>query len=775
MATTSEAPVAGKRPAELVDRRARAQTTTEAVVLHAGYTVLCSSRNGTIADDPHGLFHFDTRILSRHRLTLDGQELRLISDGRPEADASWAVLCLARPGDARGSVLPQDVLELDMRRRVGHGLREELVARNRSAKGWHGRLTIELDADFADMAEVGRERRQTGQLTGAWDASERSLVFDYTAEHRGTRLARASRVRVVDSDTEPGWDGGALAFELDLPGHASSRVVLSIESNVDGTWRVPDEPLLDGRNRGRREWRTTRPSIETAEPLRSVIAQAADDLFDLRNQELETAYDVATGQPAWFVNAGVPRFTGVFGRDALTAGWQAALLGSEFARGAIEVAARTQSTVDDPWRDAEPGKMIHEIRRGPLSDLGISPRSAYYGTQTTAAMFVLALSEVWHWTADTDLLWRHLPAAIAAMAWAETYGDADDDGFLEYTTRSADGLKNQGWKDSDEAIRYEDGTIVENPIATVEEQAFRFIALQRMAEILVALEMPDRAVPYLSAATALRGRWDEAFWMADAGYYALGLDGSKRQIRSIASNAGHALGTGIVPRERARAVADRLLSPDLFSGWGVRTLSSDHPSYNPFAYHLGAVWPVENATFALGLRRYGLDGHLDRLVEAVFDAAGGCPSHRLPEALSGHDRREFAAPVLYPDANSPQAWSASAILQLLQITLGIYPFAPLDVLALVRPRLPASAPTVTIRGLRVGRSRVDLRFERRPDGSARVHAENRDGPLRIVMAGPPNDVAGGALHPAEALGRFALRHLPGHLVRAARIGVGLEP
>jgi glycogen debranching enzyme len=258
--------------------------------------------------------------------------------------------------------------------------------------------------------------------------------------------------------------------------------------------------------------------------------------------------------------------------------------------------------------------------------------------------------------------------------------------------------------------------------------------------------------------------------MPSENYYALALDGSKATVRSIASNAGHALGTGVVPAANARAVADRLLSPELFSGWGVRSLSDRHPSFNPFAYHLGAVWPVEQATFALGFKRYGLDEHLDRLADAQFQAAFASPDGRLPEALTGHARDEIPAPVPYPAANSPQAWSASALVQLVQIMLGLYPFAPLRVLAVVRPRLPSWLPTLTLERLRVGRAVVDMEFERNADGSASWRVRRRHGRLLVVGAGPPDNV--GESRGLERLQLAGLDVAPGRLARAARLALG---
>jgi glycogen debranching enzyme len=347
----------------------------------------------------------------------------------------------------------------------------------------------------------------------------------------------------------------------------------------------------------------------------------------------------------------------------------------------------------------------------------------------------------------------------------------DGDGFLEYQQRSPVGIKNQAWKDSHEAIRYPDGGQVPNPIATVEEQAFHYLALVRMAEACVALDDDAAAETYLDRAQRLRDAWHAAYWMPDEGFYAMALDPNKRQVRSIGSNPVHALAADIVPAAFAPLVAERLMEPDLFSGWGIRTLSDQHPSFNPWAYHLGTVWPVENATFALGLKRYGLDGHVDRLVRALLEAARGLPGMRLPELIGGQSRDDLPYPAAYPDANCPQAWSASATIQLVQIMLGIYPFAPLAILALVRPRLPEGIDEVTVHDLRVGHARVSLRFRRRDDGSAAHEVLSRSGTLVVVEAPPPRPATSTSL--GETIARAAFEHAPGRLARAARLALGL--
>ncbi len=731
--------------------------------------MLCSAPDGSVEGGDHGLFFRDTRVLSRHGLTLGGDSPELISAAQPSSDAWVAMFHLPRPGgDAVGPMLPQDALEVAVRRTVGPGLEERIDVANHSAVACRTTLRLTVDADFADVAERRGSRQQQGSIvrTGA-DGAELVLRYRVVVDERMDE--RGLRVTVEASSTPPRVGDAGLEFDLALDARATWSATIRFAVWDGGAWHGPD-PAPGRRRRQREAWRDRRTTIAGMEPLTSLVERAADDLFDLRNRELEEQLLGRSDGARWVVNAGAPVFTGLFGRDVITAGWQSAMLGPRALAGALDAVATTQSERDDAWRDAEPGKLIHELRSGPLTTLGLSPRDAYYGSQTTPAMFVLALSELWHWTGDDAVLARHVDVARRALDWARGPGDADGDGFLEYRRRSPQGLRNQGWKDSDEAIRHADGSIVEGAVATVEEQAFHILALERMAEILVARDDDDGAADYRRRAGALREQWHRAFWMPDERFYAMALDGEKRQVRSIGSNAGHALGAGIVPRDCARAIADRLLEPDLFSGWGVRTLSTRHPSYNPFAYHLGSVWPVEQATFALGLKRYGLDEHLDRLVDAVLAAALASRDGRLPEALTGHDRGLVPTPVPYPDANVPQAWSASALIQIVQIMLGLYPFAPARVLAIVRPRLPAWIPSLTVTNLRVGQATVDLRFARQPDGSARWGVERRRGTLAVVPAGPPDDVDGGTLR--ERAERAALARAPGRLARAARLAVG---
>lgn len=778
----------GQMPASVEWGQRQVDPFPTSVVLVGGYTMLQSAKDGSIDGVARsGLYDCDTRVLSRYVLTLNGHTPDLLTSTIIDACRWTATLRLPRAGGTpEGPRLPQDAFEITVVRRLGFGLLEELEIINHSMVASAIELALDLDGDFVEIVDLEAARQKRGSTRRHFNEAERVWQVDHHDTHEGNHIHRGLRARIVGLDGDIAVAGGerGLVALAELAPRARVGLSIAFESLIDRRWRSPLDlgarPVIEHeRDRARRRFSDTRAHVG---PRGSVAVdafeQAAEDLFSLRLWELDppamcsgaSDAEPGTAPAAWIPAAGVPLYSGVFGRDILTAGWQASMATTDIARGALLVCARTQGARDDAFLDEEPGRMIHEMRRGPLSELGVIPQARYYGSQTTPAMFMVALTELWHWTGDTELLRAHKDTALRAFEWAERYGDLDGDGLLEYRRRTSFGPKNQGWKDSDEAIRYPDGRQVENPIATIEENAFHCVALERMAELLVALDEDTRADEFLAKAQAMKRRWHQAFWMPQHGAYAMALDSEKGQVGSIGSNVGHALGTGIVPDDYARAVVDRLLAPDMFSGWGVRTLSSLHPSYDPLAYHLGTVWPVENATFALGCKRYGFDDDAETIATALLLAASHFRDCRLPEVISGHSRAERTTPTVYPGSCSPQAWSASAAIQLVQILLGIYAFAPLHLLALVRPRLPAWLPSITVRNIRVGGARVSLRFERDKLGSAHHVVLEQHGTLHVVTAAPPN--GGGSRGIAEALKSFAIEHAPGRRARALRIAFG---
>ncbi len=380
---------------------------------------------------------------------------------------------------------------------------------------------------------------------------------------------------------------------------------------------------------------------------------------------------------------------------------------------------------------------MHEAHTNPLSVLNFGPHGRYYGGVTGSMYYPTVAATLWHWTGKKELVQPYIETALKGLEWCNRYGDLDGDGFYEYQTRSEQGEKNQGWNDSGDAIVYADGSQVKDPLGTCEMQAFVFISKLFMSEMLTWFGDIDTAKRLYHEAQELKKRFNEVFWMEHEGYFAMGLDSRKRQIRSIASDPGHCLASGIVEESLAHRVADRMLAPDMFSGWGVRTLAASHPAYNPFSYHRGSVWPVENAVFALAMARYGLHDHMTTIAKAQFETAALFDYRRLPEVFAGHQRdAEHPFPALYPKANWPQAWSASAPFTLLQAMLGIYPYAPLNVL-LVDPHLPEWLPQIVVRGLRVADATVTIGFRRLEDGTSTYDVLEQRGDLHVIRQPSP--------------------------------------
>ena len=461
------------------------------------------------------------------------------------------------------------------------------------------------------------------------------------------------------------------------------------------------------------------------------LKQARRDLLALRLPRFDH------GQRGWLAAAGVPMFVALFGRDALNTATLAAALGPELLRGTLAELARWQGREDNPWRDEQPGRILHEAHPGPLKQLNFNPKARYYGSLTASSLFPLAVGELWQWSGDRDAVAPLLDPALRALRWLETCRVEDHGVFYASRTRSRQGIGNQTWKDSDDAVAYQDGEPVPQPIASCEEQGLVYAAKLALAAVLRAFGRRDEAARLAKQAHEFRRRFNEAYWMEDAGCFAMAVDPSGCQVRSIGSNALHCLATGIADEALAPRTLQRLFEPDLFNGWGIRTLSSRHPAYNPYAYHRGTVWPVEHGPFALGAARYGQHDRVAQICRAQFELASLFDYRRLPECLSGHPRdAEHPFPALYPAANAPQAWSAATVVSLLQALLGLQPFAPHRLL-LLDPHLPEWLPTITLHNLRVGDAVATLRFDRHADGGTRFEVVEQRGELRMVQAAAP--------------------------------------
>jgi glycogen debranching enzyme len=744
-------------PQHLVRLRTRAET----LYVSQNQTVLATRRDGFINAEPdHGFFVRSTRLLSRYEYRLNGKPL--LPNGLSNVEQhTWLGYYVAPAPDATdnygtqgpGGATAQHTIEVRLSRFVSDGLHEDVDITNFTQQPAELTLDLILDADFADTAETKGERLQRGNVEREWNTLERehTLRFSYQAEHAyshqgniGTaHLQRAVTVRFQNAGSPPTHRKDTVRFTFSLAPRAAWHLCVEVVPFVDGAELLSQyqcrsftsgAELFDTRRQAFLQDASTVSASMTgtlAPVVVGALEQAKRDLAALR------LHDVEHGRRAWTMAAGLPVYVSLFGRDTLTAAWQAAMASREMMPGTLAELARWQGTEVDDWRDEQPGKMLHQAESGPLAILNVNPLRRYYGSITTSGFYPVIVSELWHWTGDKELVRRFVEPALKALRWLDEYADLDRDGFYEYQTRSEQGVRNQGWKDSDDAIVHEDGSQAPVPIATSEEQGFVYLAKLHLSELLWWLDEKEDARRLYHEATELRKRFNDAFWMEDRGFVAMALDADKRQVKSIGSNAGHCLATGIVEEAFVRKTADRLFADDMFSGWGIRTLADHNPAYNPYSYHRGSVWPVEHGSFAVGFVRYGLHDHVERICRAQFEAASLFDFYRLPELFTGHHRdADHPFPAHYPNANSPQAWSASAVWCLLQTMLGVYPYAPLNLL-LVDPHLPVWLPEITVRNLHVGAAVIDLRFYRTKSGDSDYDVLDQRGSLHVVRQPSP--------------------------------------
>lgn len=732
-----------------------------------GRVVFATQRDGMLEPEPeHGLLVYKTRMLSRYHYLIDGKPLHAVVSSNVQQHSWMGYYIVVAPSvdtepiDASSSHLnaaTQHTLELILRRFVGPGIHEDVDLTNYTQKPTAFTLQLEIDGDFADQNETDqpqKKRNLRDKLRRDWnDAGDGTweLLFDFRAEHDYEELGkkataethRSLSVRIENASSPPSYKHGRISFEIWLPPHGTWHTCVRMTPIVDNAvmlspaecWSFAAERSDFDRLRGLYLGDATgfqSPTSQTLTPIViGTLEQAKRDLAALR------LYDLDQGERAWVPAAGLPIYVSLYGRDTLTASWQAALTGPEMMIGTLAELPRWQGTVVNDWRDEQPGRMIHEAQPSPLDVLNYKPFARYYGSITTSGIYSILVSELWHWTGDKALVRPFIESALKGLRWLEAYCDPDGDGFYEYQTHSSMGLRHQAWKDTWDSIVYDDGSPVDPPIETCEEQAFIYVAKLHLSEVLWWLDRKDEAKVLYDQAGELRKRFNEAFWMKDEGFFAMGLDSKNQQIRTIGSNAGHCLAAGIVEADHVISTVNRLFAPDMFTGWGIRTLSSAHPAYNPYSYHRGTVWPVEHGTFAIGFMRYGLHDRVEQISRAMFEAASLFDFYRLPELFSGHQRDDaHPLPALYPKSNSPQAWSSSSVFSLLQAMLGLYPYAPLNIL-LVDPHLPKWLPEITLRNLRVGKAMTTIRFYRKENGDSSYEIRDKQGALHVFWQPSP--------------------------------------
>ncbi|HEY6467741.1 MAG TPA: glycogen debranching N-terminal domain-containing protein [Candidatus Acidoferrales bacterium] len=732
------------------------------VQISRGRTAFVFLQDGTVtkARAAEGLYVYQTRVLSKYAWRLNGKRPEF-SCGSNTEQFSWIGYYVQTPENCKdtptGECDPlQQTLEFRLHRSVGEGLHEDVEVTNHTQISTKVRLELEFEYQFVSREEVDDGRKQFGALKSHWSqptASVWELMTEYHARHHyshqenegDAHFDRGLKLRIENCSSEPKYESNRLSFEFALGPHESWQSCLSWLAYVEGGVL----PLCaDCKHMSRCEWDSRRelllsamaqPKVPSSGNLSGtvgrVLARSRADLADLRLYDLDTLNGIA-------VAAGIPSYMGIFGRDLQASSWEATILGPEMLRGSLQILSELQACETNDWRDAQPGRIAHEVHTDPLSVLNFRPKTLYFGSVSSSFLYPILVSELWHWTGDLELVRKYAETAIRAIRWADEYS-LDSTGFYRYQTRSEQGMKNQGWKDSGDAIVYPDGSQVPTPIGTCEMQGFMYVAKLHFSEVLWWLGQKDLARQLFREAEDLKSRFNEKFWMDEERYFALGIDAKGELIRSVASDPGHCLLSGIVDKTRIRDVAARMMRDDLFTGGGVRTLSSQHRAYNPFSYHRGSVWPVENAAFALAFSRYGLHDEMHRLAKAIFEAANLFEYGRLPEVFGGHQRnRETPFPGLYTKADWPQAWSASAPVAILQALAGIYPYAPEKVLFL-DPQLPGWLPEISLEGLRVGEAVVTLRFFRKEDGSTDYEIVKHKGTLHIVKQPSPWSVTSG--------------------------------
>ncbi|MCW5890022.1 MAG: amylo-alpha-1,6-glucosidase [bacterium] len=672
--------------------------------------------------EPYGLFHRGTRFLSRFELRLnDG--LPVLLSSAPGARGSTLVSHLANGDERRDGevVLERDVVALERTKVLCDAvLHERVHVRSYAAEPLRVRLSLLVAADFADEFEVrGVERARHGTLAEP-EVRRDGIRVRYLGLDGVTREMRLA-CEPPPADVRP----GGVHFLLDLPPRGETVLVVSIGCVTGGEAAEPCGPdAAIARLRAERRHRVGELARirSSNEAFDAWMRRSLDDLAMLRTDTPAAGY----------VQAGIPWFATVFGRDGLVTAFETLAFGPDLAAAVLRTLAALQGRHEDARRDEEPGKILHELRCGEMAATGEVPFGRYYGTVDATPLFLCLLAAYARRTADLALVEALWPAAEAAFGWIEAYGDRDGDGFVEYARRAGSGLVHQGWKDSHDAISHADGGLAEPPIALVEVQAYVFAALRDMAELALRTGRVAAADAWRARAEALRARFETAFWLDDEGTYALALDRDKRPCRVVASNAGHALWAGIAAPERAERVMARLLREDSFCGWGVRTLGAGTPRFNPMSYHNGSVWPHDNALVAAGCARYGATERAAVLLDALFHAGLALDGPRLPELFCGFARGERSGPVPYPVACKPQAWAAASVLLLLQAALGLEVDAWQRRVTLTHATLPPWLDRVDVVGLRVCDARVDLSVHRRRFGAA-VEVTGREGDLEVVV------------------------------------------
>jgi glycogen debranching enzyme len=665
------------------------------------------SGNITREDSGYGLYFRDTKYLNRWELRVAGHyPIMLLADA---SNGYESRLELTNPtlqlDDAH--TVPKEQLSIRRVQELRHELTDTITVRNMSQEGLEVDLSLHFGSQFEDMFTIrGAQPGKRGSLRPPKLHSDRvELVYDGADEHRrSVSIAFGRKPQALENDHA--------VFHLKLPARASSelRITLNlVDEGPPGPTGAGGKhtPYTEaGRHHRFDQALADLPDIETANPLFDRALRRS--LTDLRMLATANHEDV-------YVSAGIPWYVALFGRDSAISAFQTLAYYRELAQTTLKVLARYQGTKDDDYQDEEPGKILHELRVGERANLREIPMIPYYGSVDSTPWFLMLLCAYERWSGDLELFKQMEEHVTRALDWIDGNLASGMKGFLTYGSRSERGLTNQGWKDSGNSIVNADGSLAEPPIALVAVQGYVYYAWCELAHVYRTTGDGRRAEALERKAAALKRSFAQHYWMPDRRFYALAIERDEKLAAVVASNPGQLLFTNMIEADKVQTVADRLLGDDMFCGWGIRTLSAEERAYNPLDYQVGSVWPHDNSLIALGLRRQGLTQHLERVFTGIFDAATQFAHFRLPEVFDGFSRDQYDRPVHYPVACSPQAWAAGSLPLMLQAALGLEPDALNRTLLIHHPHLPAWLPSVTMRGLSVGKGRVDLRYERQQD------------------------------------------------------------
>ncbi len=670
-----------------------------------------------------GLFHEGTRFLSAFELFVENQRPLLLSSTVRRDNA--LIVDLTNPDSAEvpgtlGALARDTVHIFSISFLWETAWYARLRLHNYGLNAQDLTLSLRFAADYADIFEIrGMKRERRGHRLDPV-VGRGTAVLGYEGLD-----GRVRRTRITFSPTPAELTDSLASFRVHLPsrGEQTIDVTVAFESGRETPATVGFAKALERSAAVFDARRISCAELETSNGrFNEWLERSASDLQMMMTETPHGSYPYA----------GVPWFSSVFGRDGILTAYEMLWLDPGPARGVLSFLAATQAREVVPEKDAEPGKIVHEMRKGEMAALGEVPFGCYYGTVDATPLFVVLAGAYWRRTGDRAFLESIWPNVERALSWIDDYGDIDGDGFVEYSRRSKNGLRSQGWKDSDDAVFHRDGTLAEGPVALCEVQGYVYAARRQAAEIARVLGQPERAEALERQAEELREKFERAFWCEEISTYCLALDGEKQRCQVRASNAGHTLFAGIASRPRAWRVAHTLLNESSFSGWGIRTLDANEVRYNPMSYHNGSVWPHDNAVIAAGMARYGRKDGAAKVLSGLFDASLHFDLWRVPELFCGFRQRAQEGPTLYPVACAPQAWAAGSVFLLLQACLGLNVEAPGNRICLDRPTLPDGLDRVTLRNLRVGESKVDLVFQRY-DRDVATHLEHREGEVEVVV------------------------------------------